>query len=161
MDAYNACSATINTHSEISPAPGLHHSIDLTSPLEGLPPDVAPVRQTLSFFELFTCPTITPPEGIDIFHGSLLAMCHQRDYFMHAVVGTAAAHLCTVDSISKDDVQMQRFRRTESYHWQQAICRYRAELTREVAHDHLDSLITTCMLLGMHSFYMPNQDGVR
>ena len=45
--------------------------------------------------------------------------------------------------------------------WQQAICRYRAELTREVAHDHLDSLITTCMLLGMHSFYMPNQDGVR
>lgn len=123
------------------------------------PDDVVPVLQTMSYFELFTCSTVTSTAGLDIFKDSLLALSHHRDYLMHAMLGMAAAHLSEVDAIANDPCQITRFRRTESYHWHQAIRLYRAELENEVTLDHIDSLISTCMLLGIHAMYMadPNE----
>jgi len=110
----------------------------------------------MSYFELFTCSTVTSTAGLDIFKDSILALSHQRNYLMHAMLGMAAAHLLEVDVIAQDQQQSMRFRKTEFYHWHHAIHLYRTELTKEVALDHIDSLITTCMLLGIHSFYMSN-----
>ena len=88
-----------------------------------------------------------------------MALSHQRTYLMHAMLGIAAAHLSEAAAQAQDVSQATQYRKTELHHWHHALRLYRAELSNELAPDHVDSLITTCMLLVIHSFYMsdPNE----
>ena len=145
-----------------APTARLYPSIGFVSPLTLQPPDDnVSVLQILSFFELFTCSTVTSTQGIAVFQKSILALSYQRDYLMHSMLGMAAAHLADMEVIANDPGKLRRFRETELYHWQQAIQSFRLQLARKVEADHTDSLITTCMLLGIHNFYSSNPDEKR
>lgn len=145
-----------------APDAKLYPSIGFVSPFVYQPPeDIIPVLQTMSFFELFTCSTVTSTTGLVVFQRSILALSHQRNYLMHSMLGMAAAHLADMPAMANNPVQLRRFRRTELYHWQHAIRLYRAELAQKVEADHTDSLITTCMLLSIHNFYCPNPNEKR
>lgn len=124
------------------------------------PEDLAPVLQVMSYFELVTCSTVTSTSGVVVFKDALLALSHHCDYLMHAMLGISAAHLCELDSIAQDSTQVARFRKTENYHWGHALRGYRAALSQDAKSDTADSLITVCMLIGIHSFYMANPNEV-
>lgn len=143
-------SALTRRFSTVTP---LYASPGPVSPLgDQQPADLAPALQMLSFFETFTCSTVTTIDGLSIFKDSILALSHQRDYLMHAILGMAAAHLRAIDGIMENQQQSQRYSKTESYHWHHAIRQYRAELANEASSEHADSLITTSMLVSLHSF---------
>lgn len=140
-----------------SPCAKLYPSLRFMSSLVyETPEDIAPVLQVMSYFELVTCSTVTSTSGLAVFKDALLALSHHCDYLMHAMLGISAAHLCELDSIAQDSTQVARFRKTESYHWHHALRGYRAALATEAKSETADSLITVCMLIGCHSFYMPN-----
>lgn len=122
---------------------------------------MAPVLQTLSFFNTFTCSTVTSYDGITVFRDSILALAHHRDYLLHAILGMAAAHLRVMNSVMENQQQCQRYSKTESYHWHRAIVKYREELANEATPEHIDSLITTCMLVGLHNFQIAGPEDTR
>lgn len=80
---------------------------------------------------------------------------------MHAILGMAAAHLAAIGSVARDSCQQKRFQKTELYHWHHAIRLYRQQLDRDSVVGQADALITTCMLLGIHSLYLQSADNIR
>lgn len=150
---------------QYSPMKQICRSPSFVSPLEyrlqQQPDDIAPVLQTLSFFETFTCSTVTTTEGLNVFRDSILALSHHRDYLLHAILGMSAAHLRAMSSVMDNQQQCQRYSRTESYHWHHAIKQYRLELANEASMDHVDSLITTSMLLGLYRFQVDGPEDAR
>lgn len=125
------------------------------------PDDIAPVLQTLSFFDTFTCSTVTTIDGLSVFRDSILALSHQHDYLLHAILGMSAAHLRVMNGAVENQQQCQRYSRTESYHWHRAIKQYRMELANEATPEHIDALITTSMLLGLHNFQVSDSEDTR
>lgn len=125
------------------------------------PNDIAPVLQTLSFFDAFTCSTVTTTDGLGVFRESILALSHQHDYLLHAILGMSAAHLRAINGAVENQQQCQRYSRTESYHWHRAIKQYRIELANEATPEQIDALITTSMLLGLHNFQISDPEDTR
>lgn len=125
------------------------------------PDDIAPVLQTLSFFETFTCSTVSTIDGMSVFRDSILALSHHCDYLLHAILGISAAHLRSMNGVMDNQQQSQRYSKTEAYHWHRAIKRYRVELANEANLEHMDSLITTSMLLGLYNFQVVGPEDTR
>lgn len=125
------------------------------------PNDVAPILQTLAFFEAFTCSTVTTTDGLNVFRDSILALSHHHDYLLHAILGMSAAHLRVMNGPVDNQQQCQRYQRTESYHWHRAIKQYRIELNNEASPEQIDALITTSMLLGLHNFQVMGSEDTR
>lgn len=123
--------------------------------------DMAPVLETLSFFDAFTCSTVTTIDGLSVFRDSILALSQQHNYLLNAILGMSAAHLRAMHGIVENQQQCQRYSRTESYHWHRAIKQYRIELTNEATPEHTDALITTSMLLGLHNFQVAGPEDTR
>lgn len=147
-----------------SPNAQLCRSPEFVSPFDfevQLPGDIAPVLQTLSFFDTFTCSTVTTTDGLGVFRDSIMALSYQHEYLLHAILGMSAAHLRAMHRSGADPQQCQRYSRTESYHWHRAIRQYRVQLTNEATPEHIDSLITTSMLLGLHNFQVAGPDDTR
>lgn len=67
---------------------------------------------------------------------------------MHAIIGTATTHLC---SVVPDNGQ---YRITEAHHWAQAIRQYAAEVSTGITKENMDKLYSTCILLTVHSFML-------
>lgn len=65
---------------------------------------------------------------------------------MHAVIGTAATHLCHV---MPDDPSIKVL---QAYHFHQAIRQYKREIERNIGEHNMDGLLSTCMLLSIVSF---------
>lgn len=125
------------------------------------PDDIAPVLQTLSFFDVFTCSTVTTIDGLSVFRNTILALSHHHDYLLHAILGMSAAHLRAVNGIMENQQECQRYSKTESYHWHRAIKQYRMELASEATPEQTDALITTSMLLGLHNFQVAGPEDSR
>lgn len=154
-------SAVARRHSPTTPlcrTPGFVNPLDYRFQQ---PDDIAPILQTLSFFETFTCSTVTTIEGLSVFRDSILALSHHREYLLHAILGMSAAHLRATNGIMNNQRQCQHYTRTESYHWHHAIKQYRLELANEASMDHVDSLITTSMLLGLYRFQVEGPEDSR
>lgn len=71
----------------------------------------------------------------------------QTPFLMHAIIGAATTHLCTLLPENKD------YRLAEAYHWQQTINQYSTEVSKKITHSNMDKLYSTCLMISMHSFY--------
>lgn len=96
-----------------------------------------------------------------MFRDSILALSYHREYLLHAILGMSAAHLRAMNGVMNNQQQCQHYTRTESYHWHHAIKQYRLELANESSTDHVDSLITTSMLLGLYRFQVEGPEDSR
>jgi hypothetical protein len=68
---------------------------------------------------------------------------------MHAIIGIATTHLC---SVVPDNSQYQI---TEAHHWAQSIRQYSNEVSTGIHKENMDKLYSTCILLTVHSFMLP------
>ncbi|GLI77316.1 hypothetical protein PoHVEF18_005605 [Penicillium ochrochloron] len=68
---------------------------------------------------------------------------------MHAIIGIATSHLCSVVPNNS------QYRITEAHHWAQAIRQYADEVSSGINKGNMDKLYSTCLLLTVHSFMLP------
>lgn len=101
---FSVSSTSSSSMPVIRPQPStatLYHSLGFVSlPVFHPPEDIAPVLQTISYFDLLTCSTVASTAGLYIFKDSILALSHQPNYLMHAMLGMAAVHLSEADAIA-------------------------------------------------------------
>jgi len=78
----------------------------------------------------------------------------------HATLGTAAAHLSYLYPVSTNPNEHCRNKLAAAYHWQKALQLFRNVISKpsSIGLHNMDALISTCMLITIHSFYAPDPD---
>lgn len=71
---------------------------------------------------------------------------------MNAIIATAITHHCHLNTSYRPTVQPE-------YYWNRAISLYRQNLHGTVDEQNMDVMISTCMMLAVHSFHVYDQTG--
>ncbi|KAJ5410128.1 uncharacterized protein N7487_004487 [Penicillium crustosum] len=84
---------------------------------------------------------------VRIVMGKMVQLAFETPFLMHAIIGAATTHLCTLLPENKD------YRLAEAYHWQQTINQYSIEVSKKITYSNMDKLYSACLMISMHSFY--------
>jgi hypothetical protein len=120
---------------------------------------------TLNHFEEFTAYTCGSPMGQRIIQSSILSLAGRWHFLLHAILGTAAAHMCYLLSVEGNALQNARNKAADAYHWGLAVKLFRQELiggedAPGATRENMDALLSTIMLVAVHQFILREEDGV-
>jgi hypothetical protein len=120
---------------------------------------------TLHHFEEFTAYTCGSPMGQRIIQSSILSLAARWHFLLHAILGTAAAHMCYLLPAKANALQNARNKAADAYHWGLAVKLFRQELiggedAPGATRENRDALLSTIMLVAIHQFILREEDGV-
>ena len=113
--------------------------------------------KAMHHFETVTSATMSSYLGHEILRHKVLSMVSSSPFLFHAVLGISAAHLQHLLPAHINPLQNQEHRLAETRHWQQALKLFQIELANPqmFGMHNMDQLLTTCMLLTVHTLSLP------
>lgn len=121
-------------------------------------PSMTSPLATLHHFEELTAYTCGSPMAQPIIKSSILSLARQWAFLLHAMLGTAAAHMSHLLPADLNAVQHARNRAADAYHWGQALKLFRQALAPGGTRENMDALLTTIMLVAIHQFRLSEDD---
>ncbi|EEP79295.1 predicted protein [Uncinocarpus reesii 1704] len=100
-------------------------------------------------FEVFTSHTVGAPIARYVARTYCIPLAYKTPHLMHAMIACSITHLQHV-------VPSYRPRAPAEYHWNRAISLFTEQLNGPIDSSNIDAIISTCMLLAIHSFTSSN-----
>ncbi|KIW26496.1 uncharacterized protein PV07_09587 [Cladophialophora immunda] len=119
-----------------------------------VPGQMTPMVQTFNHFGTVTYCSMGSDLGQEIIRATAFDLALEKPYFMHAVNGVSAAHLCHLLPAARHPVQHNQSQLANFYHFQKALQLFRDELAAGVTKDNMNALISTVMLICVHQFML-------
>ncbi|KAJ5156408.1 hypothetical protein N7492_009211 [Penicillium capsulatum] len=111
-------------------------------------PSMERVMEALHHFNQVTVGTGFSKTATGVMMGKMTRLAFETPFLMHAIIGLATTHLCTVLP------ENSSFRVNEAFHWRQSIVQYSQELSASVNEQNMDKLYSTCIVLTVYAFYL-------
>ena len=156
-DLVNGGSSPGNVVLPTSPAATVTYSLSFVPQLpikpthtNGMMTDPLAVFHHFNTLTSHTCGSI---QGQRVMQSYMLEVAMQTPYLMHALLGTAAAHMAYLLPADVNAVQHSKHNLADAYHWDHSLKLFRRELSRNGANKaNMDALLSTLMLVSVQQF---------